>query len=337
MQNLDWNNLGFEYRKTPFRYLAKYKDGEWGNGSLTDDNILHISEASPALHYGQQAFEGLKAYRTKKGDINLFRVQDNAKRMNESAKRLLMPQIPIDMFTDAIKQVVKANADFVPPYESKATLYIRPMLIGVGDIIGLQPAKEYIFSVFCFPVGNYFKNGLKPSNFTVSPFDRAAPNGTGGNKVGGNYAASLLPAKLAKEQNFSDCIYLDPQTHTKIEEVGAANFFAITKDNRFITPKSASILPSITKRSLLKIAKERLGLEVIEGDIFIDELENIKEAGACGTAAIISPIGGIFYKDKIHNFGNETGEITQKLYNELVGIQFGDIEPFDSWITTIRS
>ena len=338
MTTIDWNNLGFNYIKTPWRYRMYWKDGQWSKGELTEDSTLQISEASAALHYGQQCFEGLKAYRRKDGKINLFRVDENAKRLNRSATRLLMPTIPEETFIDAIKQVVKANEDFVPPYGTGATLYIRPLLIGVGDSIGVSPAPEYIFTVFCMPVGPYFKGGLTPTNFIVSEYDRAAPQGTGAAKVGGNYAASLLPGKNAHDHKYSDCIYLDPETHTKIEEVGSANFFGITKDNKFITPKSPSILPSITKYSLLYLAKERLGLEAIEGTVKIDELDQFAEAGACGTAAVISPIGGIQYKDNFHVFYSETevGPVTKALYDELTGIQFGDKKAPEGWIFVVE-
>ena len=336
--SIDWSKLGFEYIKTPFRYLSYWKDGQWDEGTLTEDSTLHISEASAALHYGQQCFEGLKAYRRKDGKINLFRVDENAKRLQRSAQRLLMPAVPVEKFIDAVKQVVKANADYVPPYGTGATLYLRPLLIGVGDNIGVKPAPEYIFTVFCMPVGPYFKGGLTPTNFIVSDYDRAAPQGTGAAKVGGNYAASLLPGHQAHEHQFSDCIYLDPETHTKIEEVGSANFFGITKDNQFITPKSPSILPSITKYSLLYLAKERLGLEAIEGDVKINELDRFAEAGACGTAAVISPIGGIQYKDNFHVFYSETevGPVTKALYEELTGIQFGDKTAPEGWIFEVE-
>ncbi|PRI58600.1 branched-chain amino acid aminotransferase, partial [Haemophilus influenzae] len=258
MKDLDWNNLGFSYIKTDYRFIAHWKDGKWDEGKLTTDNTLHIHEGSTALHYGQQCFEGLKAYRCKDGSINLFRPQANAERMQRTADRLLMPRVPTELFVRACKEVVKANQDWLGPYGSGATLYLRPFLIGVGENIGVKTAPEFIFSVFCCPVGAYFKGGLAPSNFITTDYDRAAPMGTGGVKVGGNYAASLLPHELAAEQGtperkFADAIYLDPKTHTKIEEVGAANFFGITKDNKFITPKSESILPSITKYSLLHI------------------------------------------------------------------------------------
>ena len=328
-KEINWDELGFNYIKTDFRYISVWKDGKWDNGKLTEDNMLRISEASTALHYGQQCFEGLKAYRTKDGSIQLFRVNRNATRMNDSCRKLLMPEIPEEKFIDACMQVVKANERFVPPYGSGGTLYLRPFMIGVGDNIGVKPAPEYIFSVFCVPVGAYFKGGLAPVNFMISDFDRAAPYGTGQQKVGGNYAASMEPHKIAAERGFADCIYLDPATHTKIEEVGAANFFGITHDNKFITPNSSSILPSITKY---------LHLEVIEGDVYIDEIDQFKEAGACGTAAVITPIGGIEYKGNLHVFYSETevGPLTRKLYDLLVGIQFGDVEGPEGWIFKVK-
>ncbi|WP_345773601.1 branched-chain amino acid aminotransferase [Streptococcus anginosus] len=336
--NLDWENLGFSYMKLPYRYLAYYKNGQWEKGGLTEDATLHMSESSPCLHYGQQAFEGMKAYRTKDGSVQLFRPDQNAKRLQRTSDRLLMPQIPTDMFVDAVKQVVRANEEYVPPYGTGGTLYIRPLLLGVGDIIGVKPADEYIFTVFAMPVGNYFKGGLIPTNFIVSDkYDRAAPYGTGAAKVGGNYAASLLPGQMAHERKFSDVIYLDPATHTKIEEVGSANFFGITKDNEFVTPYSPSILPSITKYSLLYLAEHRLGLKAIEGDVPIDDLDCFAEAGACGTAAVISPIGGIQHGDDFHVFYSETevGPVTRKLYDELTGIQFGDVEAPEGWIVKV--
>ncbi|WP_213334326.1 branched-chain amino acid aminotransferase [Enterococcus casseliflavus] len=331
---IDWSNLGFSYIKTPWRFLATWKDGSWNEGELTEDNYLHIHEGSTALHYGQQCFEGLKAYRRKDGGINLFRPDENSKRMNRSAYRLRMPEVPEDFFLDAVKQVVKANQEYVPPYGSGATLYIRPLLIGVGENIGVSPAPEYIFTVFCMPVGPYFKGGLTPTNFIVSDYDRAAPNGTGAAKVGGNYAASLLPGYEAHQRKFSDCIYLDPETHTKIEEVGSANFFGITADNEFVTPKSPSILPSITKYSLLHLAQHSLGLTTVEGDVYLNELDRFVEAGACGTAAVISPIGGIQNGEDFHVFYSETevGPQTKALYDQLTGIQFGDIAAPTGWI-----
>lgn len=336
--NINWEELGFDYIKTDLRYVSIWENGKWDDGKLVEDNKLVIEEGAPALHYGQQCFEGLKAYRTKNGDIQLFRPDKNAERLNNSCKRLLMPEVPVEKFIDACMQVVKANEDFVPPYGTGATLYLRPFLIGVGDNIGLKPASKFIFSVFCIPVGPYFKGGMKPVNFIISDYDRAAPNGTGAQKVGGNYAGSLIAQKIAKENGYADAIFLDPATHTKIEEVGSANFFGITKDNKFVTPLSPSILPSITKYSLLEIARDYFNMEVIEGDVYIDKIDDFKEAGACGTAAVITPIGGIQFNDKLHVFydENEVGPITKKLYDTLVGIQFGDVEAPKGWIYKVK-
>jgi len=334
-KEIDFNNLGFKYMNLPFRYLSKYKDGAWDGGGLTEDSTIVISEAAPALHYGTQCFEGLKAYRTKTGDIQLFRVDENAKRLNASATRLLMPEIKEEKFIEACKKVVRANEDFVPPYGSGGTLYLRPLLFACGDLIGLAPATEFVFTIFAMPVGPYFKGGMQPANFLASfDYDRAATFGTGRAKVGGNYAGSLLPGMQAKQAGYTDVIYLDPATHSKIEEAGAANFFAITHDDVFITPKSDSILPSITKYSLLYLAQERLGLKAVEGDIFINQLEDYKEAGACGTAAVVTPVGSITVNDKEHVFysKDEAGPITQRLYDELVGIQFGDVAAPEGWI-----
>lgn len=336
--NLDWKNLGFKYLKTDFRYVSWWKDGKWDDGKLVEDNTITLSEAANVLHYGQECFEGLKAYRTKEGKIQLFRPDLNAKRMQDSARKILMPEIPVEKFIDACDQVVKANEAYVPPYGTGATLYLRPFLIGAGENIGVKPADEYLFGVFCMPVGAYFKGGMTPVNFMVTEYDRAAPNGTGAAKVGGNYAASLLPHEEAARKGYADCIYLDPATHRKIEEVGAANFFAITKDNKFVTPNSPSILPSVTRRSLLQVAKDYLGMDAEERDVYIDELDQFAEAGACGTAAVITPIGGIEYKGKFHVFYSETevGPVTKKLYEALTGIQFGDIKAPEGWIHEVK-
>ncbi len=337
--NIDWSKLGFSYSKTDLRYISIWKNGKWDDGKLVEDNKLCISEASTALHYGQQCFEGLKAYRTKKGSIQLFRPYENAKRLMNSCSRVLMPEIPVEKFVDACIQVVKANEKFVPPYGTGATLYLRPYMIGIGDNLGVSTAPEFLFGIFCCPVGAYFKGGLAPVNFMTSDdYDRAAPYGTGNVKVGGNYAASLLAYEKAKEKGFADCVYLDPATHTNIEEVGSANFFGITNDNIFVTPKSPSILPSITKRSLLYLAKEYLKMEVQERDVPINTLSEFKEAGACGTAAVITPIGGIEYNGKLHVFHSETevGPVTTKLYDTLYGIQFGEIKSPEGWIVEVK-
>lgn len=340
--DIDWANLGFSYIRTDLRYLSHWKDGAWDAGTLTEDNVLHIAEGSTALHYGQQCFEGLKAYRCKDGTVNIFRPDQNAARMRRSCRRVLMPEVSDEQFIGAVKQVVEANERFIPPYGTGGALYIRPFVIGVGDNLGVRAAPEFIFGVFCVPVGPYFKGGLTPQNFIVSGYDRAAPHGTGAAKVGGNYAASLLPGQQAKQtvidgHHFADAIYLDPETHTKIEEVGAANFFAVTRDGRFVTPKSPSILESITKYSLLWLAERRLNMPVEEGDVFIDRLDGYTEAGACGTAAVITPIGGIQHGDTFHVFHSETeaGPVTRRLYDELVGIQHGDVPAPDGWIVKV--
>ncbi len=336
--DLDWGKLSFSYIKTDYRYISHWKNGAWDAGSLVTENTITIAEGSTAIHYGQQCFEGLKAYTRADGKIQLFRPDRNSARMNATADRMVMPHVPEAKFIDACMQVVKANEKWVPPYGTGATLYLRPWLIGVGDNIGVKPAPEYLFGVFCIPVGPYFKEGLKPVNFMASEYDRAAPRGTGAAKVGGNYAASLMPHEEAAHKGYADCVYLDPATHTKIEEVGAANFFGITKTGAFVTPLSPSILPSITKYSLLQVAKDNFGMKTEERDVYIDRLDEFAEAGACGTAAVITPIGGLFYKGKLHVFHSETetGPVTRKLYDTLVGIQYGDLPDPAHWIRVVE-
>ena len=337
-KDIKWTELGFNYIKTDKRYISYWKDGSWDDGQLVEDNMIKINEGSTCLHYGQECFEGLKAYSNKDGGIQLFRPDENAKRMQSSCERVLMPKVPVEKFIDACIQVVKANEAYVPPYGTGATFYLRPFVIGVGDNIGVKPAKEYIFGVFGMPVGPYFKGGMSPVDFVTTDADRAAPQGTGKIKVGGNYAASLQSHLDAVERGFADCIYLDPLTHTKIDEVGAANFFGITKDNKFITPESTSILPSITKFSLLHVAKEYLKMDASEEEVFIDELDKFSEVGACGTAAVITPIGGIEHKGKMHVFYSQTevGPVTKKLYDTLYGIQMGDIKAPEGWIVQVK-
>ncbi|MBN2828031.1 MAG: branched-chain amino acid aminotransferase [Tissierellales bacterium] len=336
-KNFNWEQLGFDYIKTDLRYVSVWKDGKWDEGKLVEDNYLKVSEASTGLHYGQQCFEGLKAYRNKEGNIQLFRPDENAKRMQRSCQQILMPEVPTEKFIDACVQVVKANEEYVPPYGTGATLYLRPFMFGTGHTVGVKPAPEYIFCVFCLPVGAYFKGGMTPVNFVTTKYDRAAPYGTGAAKVGGNYAASLFAHKEAVEAGYADCIYLDAATHTKIEEVGAANFFGITKDNVFVTPKSPSILPGITKKSLLYLAEHYLNLKTEERDVMIDGLDEFKETGACGTAAVITPIGAISHNGKKHVFHSETevGPITKELYDTLVGIQLGDLVGPEGWVYNI--
>ncbi len=338
MTDIDYKNLGFKARDTHANYISYFKDGKWDEGTLQKEDTITISAFSTALHYGQQAFEGLKAYRRKDGKIQIFRMDENAKRLQTSCRRILMPEVPTEKFFDAVKRVVEANKDLVPPYGYGASLYLRPYIIGVGKNLGVRPAPEYIFGVLASPVGDYFRTGLSPVKFEVTDKDRAAPNGTGQVKVGGNYAASLMSHEHAQERGYADCIYLDPLTHTKIDEVGAANFFGITKDNVFVTPNSSSILPSITKKSLLYIAEHYLHLKTEVRDVYIDNLDELKEAGACGTAAAITPIGRIDYNGVKHVFFSETevGPVTRKLYDTLIGIYFGDIEAPEGWITVIE-
>ena len=337
-QNIDWSNIGFGYMKTGERFVSNYKDGKWDDGILTEDATVTISECAGVLQYAQTVFEGLKAYTTANGKTVVFRPDLNAKRLQDSCERLEMPVYPTDKFIEAIRKVVKANEDFVPPYGTGATLYIRPYMFGTNPVIGVKPADEYQFRVFTTPVGPYFKGGAKPITIKVSDFDRAAPHGTGHIKAGLNYAMSLHAIVTAHAEGFDENMYLDAATRTKVEETGGANFLFITKDGKVVTPKSNSILPSITRRSLMYVAEHYLGLEVEEREVFFDEVKDFAECGLCGTAAVISPVG------KIYDHGNEIcfpsgmeemGPITKKLYETLTGIQMGTIEAPEGWIVEI--
>ena len=338
-KDIDWHNLGFGYVKTDKRYVSNFKDGAWDDGALISDDTITISECAGVLQYAQTVFEGLKAYTTEDGHVVCFRPDLNAERLEQSAKRLEMPAFPQDRFVDAIVQTVKANIDYVPPYGSGATLYIRPYMFGTNAVIGVKPADEYQFRVFTTPVGPYFKGGAKPITIRVSDFDRAAPHGTGHIKAGLNYAMSLHAIVDAHNQGFAENVYLDAATRTKIEETGGANILFITKDNKVVTPKSNSILPSITRRSLLIVAKEYLGLEVEEREVYLDEVKDFAECGLCGTAAVISPVGKINDHGKEICFPSgmeEMGPITKKLYETLTGIQMGRIEAPKGWIHVIE-
>ena len=338
-KDIDWHNLGFGYVKTDKRYVSNFKDGAWDDGALISDDTITISECAGVLQYAQTVFEGLKAYTTEDGHVVCFRPDLNAERLEQSAKRLEMPTFPQDRFVDAIVQTVKANIDYVPPYGSGATLYIRPYMFGTNAVIGVKPADEYQFRVFTTPVGPYFKGGAKPITIRVSDFDRAAPHGTGHIKAGLNYAMSLHAIVDAHNQGFAENVYLDAATRTKIEETGGANILFITKDNKVVTPKSNSILPSITRRSLLIVAKEYLGLEVEEREVYFDEVKDFAECGLCGTAAVISPVGKINDHGKEICFPSgmeEMGPITKKLYETLTGIQMGRIEAPKGWIKVIE-
>ena len=337
-KNLDWENMGFSYMQTDKRYVANYKDGKWDDGALIDDPNIVMNECAGVLQYSQSVFEGLKAYTTEDGHIVTFRPDLNASRMVDSAKRLEMPPFPEERFVDAVEQVVKANAAYVPPYGSGATLYIRPYMFGINPVIGVKPADEYQFRIFTTPVGPYFKGGAKPITICVSDFDRAAPHGTGHIKAGLNYAMSLHAIVTAHANGFDENMYLDSATRTKVEETGGANFIFVTKDNKVVTPHSDTILPSITRRSIMYVAEHYLGLEV-EERVYFDEVKDFAECGLCGTAAVISPVG------KIVNHGEEIclpsgmekmGPVTQKLYDTLTGIQMGHIEAPEGWIKVIE-
>lgn len=337
-KDIDWKNIGFGYMKTDKRYVSNYKDGAWDDGVLTEDDMVVISECACVLQYAQTIFEGLKAYTTEDGKVVCFRPDLNAQRLKDSAERLEMPVFPEEKFIDAVVQTVKANIDYVPPYGSGATLYVRPYMFGSNAVIGVKPADEYQFRVFTTPVGPYFKGGAKPITIRVSDFDRAAPNGTGHIKAGLNYAMSLHAIVDAHNKGFDENMYLDPATRTKVEETGGANFIFVTKDKKVVTPKSGSILPSITRRSLMTVAKDYLGLEVEEREVSFDEVKDFAECGLCGTAAVISPVGKIVDHGKeicLPSGMEKMGEITQKLYDTLTGIQMGRIEAPKGWIKEI--
>lgn len=338
-KNIDWPNLGFGYIKTDYRYVSMNRNGAWDEGTLTTDANIILSECAGVLQYAQTCFEGLKAYTAEDGRIVTFRPDLNGERMENSARGLEMPPFPRDRFVDAVVKVIKANEAYVPPYGSGASLYIRPYLFGYDQVIGVKPASEYQFRIFTTPVGPYFKGGAKPISLRISDFDRAAPHGTGHIKAGLNYAMSLHAIVDAHKNGFDENIYLDPATRTKIEETGGANLIFVTKDQKVITPKSDSILPSITRRSLLQAAREYLGLETEEREIYVSELKDFAECGLCGTAAVLSPVGRIadHGKEILMPSGMEKmGPVTQKLYDTLTGIQMGRIKAPEGWIKEIR-
>lgn len=337
-KDIDWSNLGFGYVKTDKRYVSNYKDGSWDEGCLTEDANIVLNECAGVLQYAQTVFEGLKAYTTEDGRIVCFRPDLNAARMVDSAKRLEMPAFPEDRFVEAVVETVKANAAYVPPYGSGATLYIRPYMFGSNPVIGVKPANEYQFRMFCTPVGPYFKGGAKPITIKVSDFDRAAPHGTGHIKAGLNYAMSLHAIVTAHAEGFDENMYLDAATRTKVEETGGANFIFITKDGTLVTPKSDSILPSITRRSLVDVASKILGMKVEHREVYFDEVKDFAECGLCGTAAVISPVGKIYDHGKGICFPSgmeDMGPVTKKLYDTLTGIQMGRIEGPEGWIKEI--
>ena len=338
-KNIDWANIGFGYMKTDKRYVANYRNGAWDEGGLTEDDTITMSECAGVLQYAQSVFEGLKAYTTEDGHIVTFRPDLNGARLEDSAKRLEMPVFPKERFVEAVIETVRANEAYVPPYGSGATLYIRPYMFGINPVIGVKPADDYQFRIFTTPVGPYFKGGAHPLTIKVSDFDRAAPRGTGHIKAGLNYAMSLHAIVTAHKEGYDENMYLDPATRTKVEETGGANFLFVTKDNTIVTPKSDSILPSITRRSLMYVAEHYLGLKVEEREVYADELKDFAECGLCGTAAVISPVGKIVDHGKeicLPSGMDNMGPVTKQLYDTLTGIQMGRIEAPKGWIQIIK-
>ena len=337
-KDLDWGNLSFAYMHTDYSYVCNYKDGAWEEGGLTPDHTVTLSECAGLLHYCQEVFEGLKAYTTENGDIVCFRPDMNAQRMYDSAARLEMPSFPKDKFVEAVEMVVRANAAWVPPFGSGATLYIRPFMFATGDVIGVKPATEYQFRILVTPVGPYYKGGVKPVKLVVPEFDRAAPHGTGNIKAGLNYAMSLHPSVLAHAAGYADNLFLDPQTRTYVEETGGANVLFVKKDGTLVVPQSFtdSILPSITRRSLVDVAEKMLGMTVEQRPVRFDEIDQFVECGMCGTAAVISPVGQIDNGDKSVVYGMEhVGPVMKKLRETLTGIQSGAIEDQFGWVHKI--
>lgn len=337
-KDIDWKNIGFGYMKTDYRYVSNFKDGKWDNGELSTEDMITMSECACVLQYAQTCFEGLKAYTTIDGRTVCFRPDLNAERMIQSCQRLEMPVFPKERFIDAVLKTVKANIDYVPPYGTGATLYLRPFMFGSDAIIGVKPANEYQFRLICTPVGPYFKGGAEAITLRVPDFDRAAPHGTGHVKAGLNYAMSLHAIVDAHNQGYNENMYLDSATRTNVEETGGANIIFVTKDNKVVTPKSNTILPSITRRSLLYVAEHYLGLEVEEREIPYEEIKNFKECALCGTAAVLSPVGKVVNhgEEVTYKYENGIGEVTQKLYDALTGIQMGRLEAPEGWIYEIK-
>ena len=338
MEKIDFENLGFGYHQTPYRYVCNYKDGKWEEGGLTEDPNVVLNECACVFQYAQTCFEGMKAYKQVDGKVVIFRPELNAARMAETCERLMMPAFDQKEFVNACKMVAKANKDYVPPYGTGGSLYLRPFMIGSDPVLGVKPATEYQFRVFGSPVGAYFKGGITATKLKISDYDRAAPNGTGHVKAGLNYAMSLYPVMMAHAEGFDENVYLDPQTRTYIEETGGSNIFFITKDGELVTPKSDSILPSITRRSILYVAEHYLNMKVTERKIALSELDDFAECGLCGTAAVISPVGMISDHGREIRFpsGDTVGPVTKKLYDTLVGIQLGTIDAPEGWIVDVE-
>ena len=339
VKDIDWANLGFGYMKTDYRYVTNYKDGKWDEGCITTDENIVMNECACVLQYAQTCFEGMKAYRTVDDKVVIFRPELNAQRMIDTCKRLEMATLPIERFVDAVVKTVEKNIDFVPPYGSGASLYLRPYMFGSNPVMGVKPATEFQFRVFASPVGPYFKGGAKPITLRVPDFDRAAPKGTGHVKAGLNYAMSLHAIVDAHNQGYNENMYLDSATRTKVEETGGANIIFVTKDGTVVTPKSSTILPSITRRSLMYVAEHYLGLKVEEREVLFTEVKDFAECALCGTAAVLSPVGKVVNKEETILFPSgmeKMGEITQKLYDTLTGIQMGRIEAPEGWLHYIN-
>ena len=335
--NIDWKNIGFSYHKTDYRFVAKYENGAWNKGELIEDNYIHLHEGSSSIHYAQQCFEGLKAYNSPEGKILLFRPLENAKRMQRTAKRLLIPEVPDNLFLRGVSEVVRANWQWIPPYGTGASLYIRPVLFGSGEMLGLTPAPNYEFRIFVSPVGPYFSNKkLQPIKlYLTTKFDRASPNGIGSYKAGANYASGFYIKKVAQEKGANEALFLDAKNQKYLDETGAANIIIFTKKNVLMSPDSQSILPSITRKSILQIAKKKFNIKVEEREIdFFQEIENFAEVGICGTAAILTPVSDIITDEKIYQFLSKNEKILQ-IYQELTGIQQGEIEDPFNWIITL--
>ncbi|HNU37988.1 MAG: branched-chain amino acid aminotransferase [Parabacteroides sp.] len=338
MENINWSELSFGYMKTDYNVRCYYRDGKWGELEVSSSELINLHMASTCLHYGQESFEGLKVFKGKDGKARVFRMDENAKRMQSSCRGIMMPELPVEKFEEAVRKVVKLNERFIPPYESGASLYVRPLLIGLGAQVGVRPATEYLFIVFVTPVGPYFKDGFKPTPVVIlRGYDRAAPLGTGTYKVGGNYAASLAAGEKAHELGYSAVLYLDAKEKKYVDECGPANFFGI-KDNKYITPKSTSILPSITNKSLMQLAED-MGMTVERRQIPEDELATFEEAAECGTAAVVTPIERIddIDENKSYVFSKDgkPGPVCEKLYHQLRAIQYGDVPDQYGWVTIL--
>ncbi|MEG1544407.1 MAG: branched-chain amino acid aminotransferase [Tannerellaceae bacterium] len=338
MENMNWSALSFGYMKTDYNVRCYYRDGKWGELEVCSSEIINIHMAATCLHYGQESFEGMKAFRGKDGKIRVFRMDENAKRMQSSNRGIKMAEFPVERFEEAVRKVVKLNERFIPPYESGASLYIRPLTLGLGAQVGVKPASEYMFMIFVTPVGPYFKGGFQPSEVCIMrDYDRAAPCGTGTIKVGGNYAASLVAGEKAHEHGYAAVLYLDPKEKKYLDECGPANFFGI-RGNTYITPKSSSILPSITNKSLMQLAEE-IGLTVERRPVPVEELATLDEAAECGTAAVIAPISRIYDVDKDLSYviakDGKPGPVCEKLYNKLRAIQYGDEPDKYGWVTIL--